>query len=122
MVPVLKATRQPPDNADEFRQEFGYLGPAIQAALARARTQGITPTSSAPSLTSMGISAGRNTTGSGPSGSGVGGGGRIIQAAGGATNSNLTNPAPKQYMFVSSRPSTPVQVEFKSALFISWMS
>ena len=52
MVPLLKTTRQPPDNADDFRQEYGFLGPAIHAALARARTQSITPTSSAPSLTS----------------------------------------------------------------------
>lgn len=108
MVPLLKATRQPPDNVDDFRQEFGFLGPAIHAALARARTQSITPTSSAPSLSSgsgMGMTTSRNPVMmSGASASGVTPG--RAQPAGANTPGNQ----PKQYMFVTSRPSTPVQV------------
>lgn len=52
MVPILKMTRQPPDNVDEYRQEFGYLGPALHAAVTRARAQNATPTVSSSGITS----------------------------------------------------------------------
>lgn len=51
MVQILKATRQPPDNADDYRMEFGYLGPALQAAVTRARSQPSAPASSSGSVT-----------------------------------------------------------------------
>lgn len=85
MVGVLKG-RQSADNADDYRQEFGYLGPAIQAAVARARAQ-------AASTPSAG--------GSGRPGSSSGASGNPASAA--AANAG-------KYMFVTSRPSTPVQV------------
>lgn len=39
MTPLLKSIRQPPDTLDEYRAEFGYLGPALHAAVTKARTQ-----------------------------------------------------------------------------------
>lgn len=39
MSGFLKASRQPPDNIDEYRQDFGYLGPALHAAVSRGRVQ-----------------------------------------------------------------------------------
>jgi len=39
MSGFLKASRQPPDNIDEYRQEFGYLGPALHGAVSRGRVQ-----------------------------------------------------------------------------------
>lgn len=50
MTPILKATRQPPDNVDDYRMEFGYLGPSLQAAVTRARSQGGAPASSSASM------------------------------------------------------------------------
>ena len=58
MVPILKVIRQPPDNLDDYRQEFGYLGPALQVSVSRSRTQsGGTPASSSSTLSSSGNSA-----------------------------------------------------------------
>ncbi|KAK4018384.1 hypothetical protein OUZ56_000445 [Daphnia magna] len=108
MVPILKVTRQPPDNVDDYRQEFGYLGPALHGAVNRARSQTTTTASSgvisSAAAGSLGLSAGRGTI--------VMGG-----ASGSATTSRnqssvVANAAsnPTKYMFVTSRPSTPVQV------------
>lgn len=55
MIPILKVTRQPPDNVDDYRQEFGYLGPALHAAVTRARAQTTTPTVSAGITSATGI-------------------------------------------------------------------
>ncbi|XP_057371270.1 transcription initiation factor TFIID subunit 6-like isoform X2 [Daphnia carinata] len=108
MVPILKVTRQPPDNVDDYRQEFGYLGPALHGAVNRARSQTTTTTASSGVISSgaagsLGLSAGRGTI--------VMGG-----ATGSATTSRnqtsaVANAAsnPTKYMFVTSRPSTPVQ-------------
>ena len=134
MVPILKVTRQPPDNSDEYRQEFGYLGPALQVAVSRSRTQSGTPASSASSTLSsgksaqcihlgsllevvlkrvfiihlgLGMTAARNNTimMSGVSNSGQT---AVARNQSGAGTSSAGNPT--KYMLVSSRPSTPVQV------------
>ncbi|XP_033220472.1 transcription initiation factor TFIID subunit 6-like isoform X2 [Belonocnema kinseyi] len=39
VAPVLKMIRSPPDFVEEYKQDFGYLGPALCAAVAKARTQ-----------------------------------------------------------------------------------
>ncbi|EFX79794.1 hypothetical protein DAPPUDRAFT_244529 [Daphnia pulex] len=52
MVPILKVTRQPPDNIDDYRQEFGYLGPALHGAVTRARSQNTTPAASSTGISS----------------------------------------------------------------------
>uniref|UniRef100_A0A1B6D682 Transcription initiation factor TFIID subunit 6 n=1 Tax=Clastoptera arizonana TaxID=38151 RepID=A0A1B6D682_9HEMI len=43
LVPVLKSSRIPPDLVDEYKAEFGSLGPTLHAAVMKARTS-ITPT------------------------------------------------------------------------------
>lgn len=43
MAPLLRVSRQPPDNIDDYRQDFGYIGPALQAAVTRVRAQTSTP-------------------------------------------------------------------------------
>lgn len=45
LAPVLKATRTPPDNADEYRAEYGYLGHLLHAQVVRARMQPTTTAS-----------------------------------------------------------------------------
>lgn len=41
---MLKASKQPPDNLEEYRSEFGSLGPVLQGAVLKARTATTTPT------------------------------------------------------------------------------
>ncbi|KAH6940437.1 hypothetical protein HPB50_027587 [Hyalomma asiaticum] len=45
LAPVLKATRTPPDNAEEYRAEYGYLGHLLHAQVVRARMQPTTTAS-----------------------------------------------------------------------------
>lgn len=40
---MLKASKQPPDNLEEYRSEFGSLGPVLQGAVVKARTATTTP-------------------------------------------------------------------------------
>lgn len=49
VAPVLKATRSPPDNLDDYRVEYGYLGPLLHSQVVRARMQPVTTTSVARS-------------------------------------------------------------------------
>ncbi|CAL1678732.1 unnamed protein product [Lasius platythorax] len=41
VAPVLKTIRSPPDYVDGYKQDYGYIGPALCAAVAKARTQPI---------------------------------------------------------------------------------
>lgn len=43
---MLKTLRSPPDIVEEYKQEYGYIGPALCTAVAKARTQ-VTPSTSA---------------------------------------------------------------------------
>lgn len=108
MVPILKVTRQPPDNVDDYRQEFGYLGPALHGAVNRARSQTTTTASSgvisSAAAGSLGLSAGRGTIVMG----GVSGSATTSRNQSSVVANAASNPT--KYMFVTSRPSTPVQV------------
>lgn len=37
----MKTIRSPPDYVDSYKQDYGYIGPALCAAVAKARTQPI---------------------------------------------------------------------------------
>ncbi|KAJ3653243.1 hypothetical protein Zmor_012505 [Zophobas morio] len=39
VAPVLKNIKNSPDYVEEYKQEYGYLGPALHAAVLKARTQ-----------------------------------------------------------------------------------
>lgn len=39
LAPVLKSIRDPPDNVEEYKQEYGYLGVSLYNAVIKARTQ-----------------------------------------------------------------------------------
>lgn len=46
LAPILKTLKSPPDNVDEYKAEYGYLGSIIHSAVVRARTSSTsTPTS-----------------------------------------------------------------------------
>ncbi|ERL87003.1 hypothetical protein D910_04405 [Dendroctonus ponderosae] len=70
IAPIIKTIRNPPDSLEEYKQEFGYLGISLHAAVVKARTQP-TPVSTAASvvstsaITSVGQSIARPMTSSG---------------------------------------------------------
>lgn len=39
VAPVLKTVRTAPDYVEEYKLDYGYIGPALCAAVAKARTQ-----------------------------------------------------------------------------------
>lgn len=51
LSPLLKTLRQPPDYVEEYRNEFGYLGPALHTAVLKARAQPANPAASAVGTT-----------------------------------------------------------------------
>lgn len=48
LAPILKSIREPPDNVEDYKQEYGYLGVALYNAVVKARTQP-TPVTTVPS-------------------------------------------------------------------------
>lgn len=50
LAPVLKSIRNPPDNLEEYKQEYGYMGPSLHSAVIKARTQ---PTPTSTSFTNV---------------------------------------------------------------------
>ena len=48
----LRIVRDPPDNLDDYKTEFGYLGPALHAAVVKARSTPLPVTTASSSLTS----------------------------------------------------------------------
>lgn len=66
VAPVIKNTTNPPDYLEEYKAEYGYLGPALHSAVIKARTQPtpVTTASSNPpssSITSVGATITRTT-------------------------------------------------------------
>ncbi|XP_050309389.1 transcription initiation factor TFIID subunit 6-like [Anthonomus grandis grandis] len=56
MTPIIKTLRGPPDNVEDYKQDYGYLGFSLHGAVAKARTQITAPaSSSANSATSSGV-------------------------------------------------------------------
>lgn len=101
-MPLLKSSRQPPDNIEDYRQEFGYLGPVLHAAVTRSRATPAPAVSSAAVLTSA--------AGSGLAGRpGIAAGSSPAMAASRASAVTASLANQPKYVFVNSRPSTPVQ-------------
>lgn len=44
VAPVLKTLRSPPDFVDDYKQDYGYIGPSLCSAVTKARTQPCTTT------------------------------------------------------------------------------
>ncbi|CAH1118386.1 unnamed protein product [Phaedon cochleariae] len=116
LAPVLKTLRTPPDHADDYRQDFGYLGVGLHAAVVKARTQP-TPVTSA-GAGSTGVAAGPITCGAGagigktaPTPSGI-----IQQQNPNAGRTIVMNPSPRvqtpqsnqKFVFVTQRSQTPM--------------
>lgn len=59
VAPIIKSSTNPPDFLEEYKNEYGYLGPALHSAVVKARTQPtppVTVSSSVPgsAITSVG--------------------------------------------------------------------
>lgn len=61
VAPVLKTIRPPPDFVEDYKQDFGYLGPSLCAAVAKARTQPTTTVITTPSTTALTTNQQQNT-------------------------------------------------------------
>nr|CAI5827158.1 unnamed protein product [Callosobruchus analis] len=59
LAPILRSTRQPPDNVEEYRQDYGYLGGTLHAAVLKARTQ---PATTAPTSSNVATSSSASAT------------------------------------------------------------
>lgn len=55
----MKTIRPAPDYIEDYKQDYGYIGPALCAAVAKARTQPTTLTT--PSTTSTTLTTNQNT-------------------------------------------------------------
>lgn len=71
LTPVVKNMTNPPDYLDDYKAEYGYLGPALVNAVAKARTQPPAPvatvSSTVPSSSIAGMTASINRSVSTPS-------------------------------------------------------
>ncbi|KAG7207746.1 hypothetical protein KM043_009359 [Ampulex compressa] len=57
VAPVLKTIRSPPDYVEEYKQDYGYIGPALCAAVAKARTQPAALATSTAATTTTALTA-----------------------------------------------------------------
>ncbi|KAK3918177.1 Transcription initiation factor TFIID subunit 6 [Frankliniella fusca] len=63
LPPILKSVRSPPDNLEDYKSDYGFMGPLLHSAVVKARASPQTPSSSAGSGTNN-----SNMTGAVPSG------------------------------------------------------
>ncbi|XP_056642753.1 transcription initiation factor TFIID subunit 6 [Diorhabda sublineata] len=114
LAPVLKSIRNPPDNLDEYRQDYGYIGASLHAAVIKARTQpNILPQSTPASVSGVNNPITCNSTISRT----IGAPSNIIQQQSPSTgraivmNSNpraQIQPSNQKFVFVTQRPQTPM--------------
>ncbi|XP_021926044.1 transcription initiation factor TFIID subunit 6 isoform X2 [Zootermopsis nevadensis] len=124
LSPLLKTLRQPPDYVEEYRNEFGYLGPALHTAVLKARAQPANPAASAVGTTNATATATPapptiaaptprglpSQTGIVQTGSSQPGSGRTIMMGGaGAPRPVVGSSNASKYVIVTSRPTTPSQ-------------
>ena len=65
LAPIIKNLKNPPEHVEEYKAEYGYLGPALQAAVTKPPPIS-TSTSNVNSntITNMGVNIARSVTGS----------------------------------------------------------
>ncbi|XP_001599379.2 transcription initiation factor TFIID subunit 6 [Nasonia vitripennis] len=100
VAPVLKTIRSPPDFVEDYKQEYGYIGPALCTAVAKARTQ---PTATTPATT-VGIN---NTSQQSVISSGKSISQTVVLGAGRSTGNTMTSGGQKFVILQSQRAQTP---------------
>ncbi|XP_023012182.2 TBP-associated factor 6 [Leptinotarsa decemlineata] len=109
LAPVLKTIRGPPDNLEEYRQEYGYLGIALHAAVIKARTQPNPVTTVPSSMTTSPITCSSSITRTVTTLSGI-----IQQQNPTAGRTIVMNPTPRvqnpqqnqKFVYVTQRPQS----------------
>nr|CAD7405324.1 unnamed protein product [Timema cristinae] len=121
LAPLVKTLRQSPDLVEEYRAEYGYLGPALHSGVVKARTQP-TPSSTAGSTIPTNTSSapmtgplGTRTVSSQPGlvqadVSLMASQARTLMMGGPPSSRTVSNPGSK-YVIVTSRPPTPNQLQ-----------
>ncbi|KAJ8920590.1 hypothetical protein NQ315_004729 [Exocentrus adspersus] len=108
LAPILKTIRDPPDNLEEYKQEYGYLGIALHNAVIKARTQP-NPVTTVPSNISGTITSSSSITRTVTTPTG------IIQQNSNTGRTIVMNPprvstqqGNQKFVFVTQRPQTPI--------------
>lgn len=118
LAPILKTMRSPPDYVEEYKAEYGCLGPALQTAVVKARTQSPPATVATTTATITGVvnTYSRSVTASTAivQQTTTAGAGRTIVMN--STPNRLAQSAQNQkIVFVTQRPQTPNAVHQISA-------
>ncbi|CAG0885829.1 unnamed protein product [Darwinula stevensoni] len=128
LPPVLKTLRNPPDNLEEYKAEFGYLGNALHSGVMRARMQGASQSSAGSGTAHLGGTnlggmptaskshpsvSPRIIQGSVGQGGGRSGGGVVMTKIGVPGAGPMVSANPK-YVFVAPSAGTPSGTPFAS--------
>ncbi|KAF4531893.1 hypothetical protein B566_EDAN000922 [Ephemera danica] len=112
LAPHLKTLRSPPDYVEEYRQDYGYLGGTLHAAVVKARQQPATPSSSTGSSSSSAVTT-SVSLGQARSQSSIlqstAGGPRTIVLSNASTIRTTQATNSQKYVIMPSRPNTPSQ-------------
>ncbi|CAG9862733.1 unnamed protein product [Phyllotreta striolata] len=108
LAPVLKSIRSPPDNLEEYKQEFGYMGVSLHSAVVKARTQ---PTPATTGFTNNPITCSSTISRTVSTPSGI-----IQQQTSSGSRTIVMNTTPRaqmaqsnqKFVFVTQRPQTPM--------------
>ncbi|XP_072763266.1 transcription initiation factor TFIID subunit 6 isoform X2 [Anoplolepis gracilipes] len=102
VAPVLKTMRSPPDYVDDYKQEYGYIGPALCAAVAKARTQPVALPTTTTTTTLTTNQQGSNLASSSPGQQT----GRTIML-GTSRSASGTSATGQKFVILQSRSQTP---------------
>ncbi|XP_012278421.1 transcription initiation factor TFIID subunit 6-like [Orussus abietinus] len=119
VAPVLKTIRSPPDYVEEYKQDYGYIGPALCAAVAKARTQPVALATTAAATATLTTnhqqgSAGKTIVQTVASGSpGQQQTGRTIML-GASRSAGTTSTGGQKFVILQSRSQTPTATGISS--------
>ncbi|KAK4880837.1 hypothetical protein RN001_008983 [Aquatica leii] len=111
LAPIIKNLRSPPDYFEEYKSDYGYLGPSLQSAVMKARTQPAQPITLAnTSIAPVSATISRSITT--PMGivqqSSVTPGRTIVMNQ---PNRGTPTGSNQKFVFVTQRPQTPGNVQ-----------
>ncbi|XP_074115569.1 transcription initiation factor TFIID subunit 6 [Cotesia typhae] len=120
VAPVLKTIRSPPDFVEEYKLDYGYMGPMLCSAVAKARTQpltAVTPTAVSlttnqqqnPTMSSKSLIQSEHISVANPSPSQQ----RTIVVGPGRNPTVTSTPGGQKYVILQSRSQTPTSTNIQ---------
>ncbi|KAM0728043.1 Transcription initiation factor TFIID subunit 6 [Formica fusca] len=104
VAPVLKTIRSPPDFVEDYKQDYGYIGPALCTAVAKARTQPVAlPTTTTTTALTTNQQQNSNLTSSSPGQQT----GRTIMLGTSRNASGTSAAGGQKFVILQSRSQTP---------------